>query len=119
MNIINLSEEIQNKIKEIDTIRKEIKQRGIDKADAISQYEMSVSITIMKLRAGIEFQLADEKIKNPSVTIMEKIARGICWQEKRAVELAESGYKSIIVNLEACQAQLTAMQSLFRHQDNI
>jgi hypothetical protein len=117
MNVIDISNEIQKKILEIDSIRKEIKSRGEVKADTLTQYEKMIAVTLMKLENGVEFELNGEKIVNPPKSIMDKIARGICNKEKYAMELAETGYKSVLVNLEACMAQTNALQSLNRYLD--
>jgi hypothetical protein len=116
-DIISITEQIQKKIREIDEIRKEIKQRGEDKARTESEYDKSVSITLIKLKNGYSFQLDGMTIQNPATTIMEKLAKGICFQEKRNMEIADAMYKSVVSNLEAVKAQLNALQSLNRHLD--
>jgi len=117
MDIITLTEQIQKKINEIDMIRMQIKERGENKSQTIGEYEREIAVTIIKLKNGIEFEVDGQKIQNPQVTILEKIARGICWDKKIEMEKADAAYKSIIVNLEAVEAQLNAFQSLNRHLD--
>jgi len=46
---------------------------------------------------------------------MEKIAKGICYQEKLNMELAEAQYKNAIVGMSAIQAELNGFQSIYRH----
>jgi hypothetical protein len=118
MNLLNISEEIQNKIKEIDMIRKEIKSRGESKADALKEYKKQKAITLIKIKNHTEFELDGNKIKDPPASYTKDIAEGIVFNEIFNTELADSNYKSALVNLDACQSQLTALQSLFRHLDN-
>lgn len=117
MNVIEISDEIQKKIKEIDKIRSKIKERGDNKVQAISSYEKKIAVLMIGLKNGKEFELENEKIINPPVTIIKDIVKGICWEEKLEMETAEMFYKSCIVNLDATMAQLNALQSINRHLD--
>jgi len=117
MEIMTIAQEIRSKIKEIDSIRASIKERGIQKARTISEYEKALAVTIIKLKNGVEFVFEGEIISKPPVTILEKIARGICWKEKQSAEEAEALYKSATSNMQAVLAQLNADQSLFSKLD--
>ncbi len=114
-DIIEISKQIIKKIKEIDIIRAEIKQRGDDKARAASVYDMEISKTLIGLENGKTYELDGEKIKEPPKSIMEKVAKGICWDKKLEMDSSEAAYKSVITNLSAVQAQLNALQSLNKH----
>jgi hypothetical protein len=117
MDIISIAEAIEKKIREIDEIRKVIFERGETKAKAIAEYECKIAVVLMELKNGKAMELGGERIENPPVTIMEKIVKGLCWEEKLKMELAESSYKSAIINIEAVCAQLNAFQSLNRYLD--
>lgn len=119
MDIISISNEITKKIQEIDTIRKEIRQRGEDKASTLVSYEMAVAKTLMGLNNGREYTLGGDTIKDPPKSIMDKLAKGICYDEKLRSETADIMYKSLTTNLEAVLSQLNALQSLFRHLDKV
>ena len=119
MNLIDISNEIQNKIKEIDDIRHSIKERGEKKAQTIAEYEKSIAITLIRLKNSDKFELEGQEIYNPPASIMDKLARGICWQNKLEMEKAEALYKSAITNLDATMAQMNALQSLNRYLDKI
>ena len=117
MDIIQITNQIADKIKVIDIIRKEIKERGENKAITLSNYDKAMSITLIKLKNGSSFEIDGQTIESPPASIMEKIAKGICWQEKLEAEKADADYKSIISNLEAVKSQLNALQSLNKHLD--
>lgn len=119
MNIIQIAEEIQKKIQEIDLIRKEIKSRGDAKAETITNYEKAITITLIRLENGASFLIDNDTVQNPPKSIMDKLAKGLCWKEKLEMEKAEASYKSLIINLEAVQSQLNGLQSIFRHLDNV
>lgn len=119
MNTIDIANEIMKKIKQIDDIRAEIKQRGANKAKSESDYDKAVALTIIRLRNGVSMQLEGQTIQNPPVSNIDKIAKGICWQEKLAMEEAVALYKSAVTNLDAIQSQLNAYQSVNRHLDKV
>lgn len=116
-DIITIAEQITKKNQEIDLIRREIRQRGEDKATTESEYDKVIAVTLIKLKNGYAFELDGNTIQNPATTIMEKLAKGICWHEKLNMEKADANYKSIISNLEAAKSQLNALQSLNKHLD--
>ena len=55
-----------------------------------------------------------ELIKLPA-TIIEKTAKGICWQARLDMEKADALYKSLISNIDSVQAELNGFQSINRH----
>jgi hypothetical protein len=116
-DIIEISKQIEAKIREIDKIRSQIKQRGEEKAQTASDYDKAMAMTLIGLENGKVYTLDGYTINDPPKSIMEKTARGICWQEKLEADKAEANYKSIISNLEAVKSQLNALQSLNKHLD--
>lgn len=119
MEIIDVKDAIQKLIVEIGKARREIEEKGQAKAKAISDYDKRLAITLAELRSGENYILANKSHTPPPVTIMEKIAKGICSEERYALELADSGYKATISNLEALKAQLNGYQSIYKHLENI
>lgn len=117
MDLISITNQIQKKISEIDNIRKDIKERGELRAQTAMEYDKLITITLIKLKNGTKFEIDGEIIDSPPATIMEKIAKGICWQEKLEMEKADANYKSLITNLEAVKAQLNGLQSIHRNLD--
>ncbi len=117
MEIIKVAKCIEGCIKAIGDTRREIEDKGKAKAKAISDYDRKLAVTIAVLRDSETYTLGDRTYKAPPATLTEKIAKGICSEERYALEIAESGYKACISNLEALKAQLNAYQSLFRWLD--
>ena len=103
-NVINIANAIDHKIKQLEIMRAEIKGRAIAKAEAISNYDRSLTKHIILL-----------KEKGSPTTIVEKIARGECWSERYDMELADGLYKSLISNMTCIQAELNGLQSINRH----
>ncbi len=119
MDIIEIAKRMNHRINELNTKRKELEDLSIKKAQSLGNYEKVIALTIMKLRNGFEMELDGEKVKNPQTTVTEKIAKGICFQEKIDAELAESKYKLTIVSMEAIKAELNGYQSISKHLSEI
>jgi len=117
MEILEVAQQIQSIIAEIGKSRRDIEVKGKAKAKAISDYDRKMAITLATLRNSETYELAGKTYKQPPVSILEKIAKGLCVDEGYQKEIAESGYKSVISNLEALKAQLNGFQSIFRFLD--
>ena len=98
-------------------MRVEIKARAERKAKAISNYDKALAVTIIGLKNGKKMILDGEEIEKPPTTILEKIAKGICYKEKLELEEAEALYKSLISNIDSLKAELNGYQSINRHLD--
>ena len=115
MDLITIAKNIEKKISEIDKIKSTIKERGEKKALMSANYEKQLSIVMIRLKNGIDYTVDGQIVSNPPATIIEKIARGICFQERLNMEESEALYKSAIINLEATMAQMNALQSLSKY----
>jgi len=115
MELIKIADAIEALIKLIGETRREIEKKGNARAEAISNYDRKIAITLATLRDTELYELAGQTYKSPPVTIMEKIAKGICADERYKLEIAESDYRATVSNLNALQSQLNGYQSIFRN----
>ena len=53
------------------------------------------------------------------VTIIEKVARGICWQELLQKDKTEAEYLNGIIGIQSLLGELSALQSIFKHQEEV
>lgn len=118
MELIQVKDCIESLIKEIGKTRREIEEKGREKAVAISDYDRQLAVTLATLRNGDNYTLAGKTYPAPPITIMEKLAKGICCTERYNLEIADSAYKACISNLEALKAQLNGYQSIYKHLDS-
>ena len=95
-----------------------LKERARVKAEAYGNYEKEIAKKIIMLKMGEMFELDGVTIKETAASNVEKIARGICYKEMIAKEVAESDYKNLLVGIEALQSELNSLQSQYRHLDN-
>lgn len=108
---------IEKMITAVGDCRKQIEDRGKARANAISNYDKRLAIAIATIREQTHYKLGDVQYERPPATLAEKIAKGICAEDRREMEIAESGYKAVISNLQALLAQMNAMQSIYRHME--
>jgi len=117
MEIAKVAEEIEKKIKELDILKEKIKMYADKKAQSQALYDLELAKIIISLKNGKQFQLAGEIIENPPITLIEKIAKGICWEKELEKEKAEAEYKGLITKIDTVCAQLNGWQSINRHLD--
>jgi len=117
MEINQIADQIQKKIKEIEVLRTQIRNYAKDKADAISRYDKEMAKITIRLKNGEALALDDKRIENPPATIIERIAKGYCYAEKFDMELAEANYKGVITAIHALESELNGYQSIFRYLD--
>ncbi len=105
MEIIEVKDCIERIIAEIGKSRREIEAKGLEKARTLALYDVKLGGAIQVLR---------EEAKFPA-TLIEKIAKKICGDDRKAMEEADVLYKACISNLEALKAQLNGYQSIYKH----
>jgi ADP-heptose:LPS heptosyltransferase len=107
MEALKVAQHIEKIIVEIGKARRLIEEKGQARARAISDYDKQLRVAIITLKESGKFP----------ATLIEKIAKGVCSPQIEAREIAESGYKAVISNLQALMAQLNGYQSIYRHLD--
>jgi len=115
MDIVSVAQEIENTIKILRKGRSLLPGRAKNKAEATAMYDKAIAKTLIQLKNGVKFTLDDQVIENPPASYCEKIARGLCWNERIALDLAESEYKNAIEGLRCIEAELNGWQSYNRY----
>lgn len=115
MDIISVSKMIEKKIKLLEKMRIEIKERAERKANAIAEYYKKKTALVFKLKNGIEIEYEGMKLVNPPATIISEAIKGLCWQELQEMELSDALYKSLISNINSVQVELNGYQSINRY----
>jgi len=115
MELTKIAEAIESKITLLEKARAFLKKRGETKAKTIADYEKAIALAIVKLKNNAIAEWETFSTEKLPTTLIEKTAKGMCYQEKLDMEVAESDYKSLIVSINAIEAELNAYQSIFRH----
>jgi len=108
MEIIEIAKKIEEKIKLLEKGRQTLAIKAKEKAEAIAEYDKKMAKTIIQM-----------KNEGMPITLIERIAKGICWKEKLAKELAEAEYKNATVKMEAIMAELNGYQSINRYLEKM
>ena len=103
--LLKIADEIRMKVKLLEKGRSELQEKARNKANAIGNYDKVLAIAIIKHK---------DTGKYPA-TLIEKIAKGDCYKERAAAELAEAEYKLTITKMNAIQAELNGFQSIYKH----
>jgi hypothetical protein len=121
VELIQIKEEIEKKIRALELGRQVVTVRAEAKATAIAKLEKSLAVMVIRLKnlgsdEIVEFE--GEEIKGPPpTTLVERIAKGMCWKEKLEAEEAEGRYKAAISGMESLRAELNGLQSINKHFD--
>jgi hypothetical protein len=108
MDPISIAKQIEEKILILEDLRDEIRQAAEERAAAISSYDKQLASTITSMR-----------LKGTPTTTIEKEAKGVVFQARLDMELAEGIYKAVISNINVVSAQLNGLQSINRHLSNL
>ena len=117
MDIISINKQITENVLLLRKTRDMLRLRAEDKANANGEYEKAVAITMINLKNGKVALLDGKEISYPSATGLEKIAKGVCYKESIAKDIAESNYKNAVYALQSTQAIINALQSMLRYTD--
>jgi len=119
MDVVKCAKIIEKIVAEIGEVRKMIKATGEAKAKAMSAYDKSLAVTLAELGHNENYELSKKTYKQPPITLRKTIAKGIVADFLEEREIADSGYKACISNLEALKAQLNGYQSIYKHIDSV
>lgn len=117
MEVVNVAKRIEDKIHLLEQGRSQLQELAHAKAQTLADYEKQLAITLLRLKNGQELALDGHKARGLAATYMEKVARGMCWQERLAADEAEANYKLTVSKMESVKAELNGYQSIFRHLD--
>ena len=115
MDIITVSSEIKKLIDSLEKAKKFLKERSDKKAETSSLYDKELAVTILKIRNETINEFEGIELKGLPATILEKVAKGICYKEKLEQDKAEADYKSLITYINTTESQLNGWQSIYRY----
>ena len=119
MDVYEISKEIRAKVKLLETGRNLMKERSKLKAETMAEYEKEIAITILKLRNGVEMKFEGQVIVKTPVTVLDKIAKGICWRERLAMDMADNEFRAAIIGMKAIETEMTGLQSINKYFDKV
>jgi hypothetical protein len=115
METIQVSTEIREKINTLEEFKDSLSPLLEQKVGAEAAYERQIAITIASLLNGKEYQLDGNSVKNPPNAMLDKLAKGICWEERMEMDRADGDYRNALKIIDITEAQLNGFQSINRH----
>ena len=103
------------KISELSIERGKIYDLATAKAKAISKYDRSLALTMIKLKNGLIKEFEGIVIGILTAGDRKILAEGMVWQECLDKEAADGMYKACLSNIEAIKAELNGLQSMNKH----
>lgn len=117
MDVVKLSHQIDMASGAIHRLSADLDKFGQESARTTAEYDKQLAITLVKLQAGEELDLMGNKVQSPPASTSEKIARGICWQDRAKMEVAKNLYINCQHQLRAAMAILSGRQSQNKYLD--
>ena len=115
MEALEIAKQIQDKIEELELLKKELPEAIYKQGKSASEYDKQLALIVIRLRNGSEFEFEGHTIKNPPVSIIERIAKGICYKSALDRDMAEGKLKAIDSAIKTTMAQLNGFQSINRY----
>ncbi len=119
MEVIRVSDLIQQKISELEQERPKLLDQAQAKAQAISNYDRALAIAILKIKNGTITFLDGEEIGKVAANLIPYIAKGVCYSECFDKEVQENGYRAMLSNMEAVKAEMNGLQSINRNLSEV
>lgn len=116
-DIMTMQRHIEDKLKDLTRWSTYLKERSEKRATTEAEYEKQLSITILKLKNNNITEFEGQIINNPPATMLDKIAKGICWKYKLEMDKAESSYKNLLAGIDITKTEINALQSLLKYID--
>lgn len=108
MELQTLTEEIYRVSKRLERASKALYKLGEEKAETERIYRMRLAQEMLSLRA-----------EGMPATLINDVARGNVSDLLFQRDAAEARFKAAIESLSALQSQLSALQSIVKHQEDI
>lgn len=118
MDIITVAEQIEKYTLLIGVERKKLPEYARRKSEALAEYEKALAIVILKLKNGEITEFEGQSVDKLPATLIEKVAKGICWKERLEADRTEAEYKNQVIAIQAIEAQLNGYQSLNRYLEH-
>ena len=114
-DIITINQDLTDNILALKKAVNTLLTRATDKADALGAYEKKLAITMLELKNGKVIDFEGTEVSFSSATGLEKIAKGVCYKESIALDLAESKFRSLQIDINSYQTVINALQSQLKY----
>jgi len=107
MDILEVARRIDEKIKLLETGRSKLNELAENKARSISEYDKALAMSILETK------------ETQPATLCEKVAKGVVFQKRYDMEVADALYRNATSKMESIKAELNGLQSINRHLSEV
>ena len=108
LDLIVVQERIESKIRQLDKVMLTMPDKIKAKATTAAEYDRDIAKTIVFL-----------KDDGMAISIIDKLARGKCWEARYAMEEADAIYRATLKQIGILEAQLNGYQSIYRQMEQV
>lgn len=119
MDLIEINRAIYERILLLQSLRGEMESKIVKKVNFSAAYDKELAIVLVKLRNGVAFEIDGYKIQNPAVSIMEKIAKGLCWKAGLNKDQSDAEYKALISKMDSIKIEINGLQSMKKNPEDL
>ena len=114
MDIIKISDLIEQKIQLLEKGRSLLNELAEHKSIATAEYDKALAKTMISIKNNLGLEFEGIKLMDVPATLIEKYAKGVVWQKRLDLDKSELNYKNAIVKLDCIKSELNGLQSMFR-----
>ena len=115
----NIAQMMMDRINELDTAKNLLTPRTDAQADAEAEYDKALQEMMCELKAGRVIEANGKEIKWESVTSIDKIAKGLIMDKKRALVKATESKRDLHAGIKILESQLMSLSNLNRTQTEV
>ena len=117
MDLININNAIQDKIKKSEKYQARLIQFMKDYDTYDAQHEKEVGINILKIKNGLitEWDNMDLTKITGNANLIEKVAKAMAWKIKAKADTQDKQYRVIMKLLDSISDNQNGYQSINRH----
>jgi hypothetical protein len=104
---------------ELEEYKSKLNLAAREAANATRDYEKKLALILIQLRNGVEFEYEGEKVVDPPVSVMERIAKGITADLKANADIQESLFSNLKTKISMTQSQALMARSLLENQTQL
>ena len=110
-DFIEINKQITDNIKELIRAKNTLAVRVEDKANALGRYEKKIAEIMLKMRNTGEYEGNKYNVTGG----LEKVAKGLAYEESIALSLAEDKLKNVYYVLNVHETIINALQSKLKY----
>jgi hypothetical protein len=113
--VVEVADQITKRIALLEKGRSELERTARAKAETAAEYAKVLAVAILRIKNNKPCELEGETTEKVPASVMSHVAKGLCWKEQMAADLAEAQYKLTVEKMDSIRAELNGFQSIFRH----